>query len=315
MYHKKAQTNYDADLDAGTEHYLDHQAEYHDIAVADAATDGVKVNVRDLEAPIKHLSVTEMTPEQLAKNAAKYEEMGWEIDEQLVEQAKNMLLSLPLIHRTSNERILRPHKAELAETEAVPTPQSILHRDGFLDRHDAHHNTFRLDRQLDLDEYVFMGWGAPLAEHDSSFIAQAREGLLIDPELLFSEDCVVTPIDLATMVEGYAMDGGVTDRETEDIAKEYLETVVSGAAWLEIAARRLAKHIQENPRQAMELTLESLGEVKFRGKMPRSAVIGTLDLDDKAEYKLYEDTVRVETGGHVALKRPKLRNRVLRKRH
>jgi hypothetical protein len=145
------------------------------------------------------------------------------------------------------------------------------------------HNTYLLDKQLNLDEYVFMSWGRP----HSSYLEQC---ILIDPKILFDEACVVTPQDIADQLRSHKVSlSGVSQMSQLSIIEEaYLSTVVSGKDWLEIIARRYAKEMLENPTLIAPIELTNtftLGEIKYRREIPRWAILGIMQVSDLEEYR------------------------------
>lgn len=248
--------------------------------------------------PIGGVRVDQLTKEQLASNAANYEEMSWELEPNIVEQARRILMSIPLVHRTPVQRF-SGEAVDQTTLYDTPVPQSYLYSSG------EGGNTYALDRQMQLDEYVFMGWGAITSEERDSFLRQARYAVLVDPELLLRDDVIVTPNDISWDVHQRVMDHGVASAKPEDAEaiEEYLASAVRGKDWLEIAARRLAKHMQENPDKQYEIDIEHLGEIKHHGPIDASAIIGTVDMQDNDEYQAYCDYVDSVTNGVIGLRK------------
>lgn len=244
----------------------------------------------DPNAPVEAIDITKLSPEQLAENAARYPEMSWDLDPAFVAQIKEALLKLPLLHSTSSTRFNAGGGVSSQGTPDTPVSQSVLQELGIFDDVEPvelglhmPHNTYLLDKQLNLDEYVFMSWGRP----HSSYLEQC---ILIDPKILFDEACVVTPQDIADQLRSHKVSlSGVSQMSQLAIIEEaYLSTVVSGKDWLEIIARRYAKEMLENPTLIAPIELRdtfTLGEIKYRREIPRWAILGVMQASDLEEYK------------------------------
>ncbi len=159
----------------------------------------------------------------------------------------------------------------------------------------------RWTRQADLDEFVFMSWGGIYADH-GSFLGGSRYAVLIEPDLLQDPHCVVTPTDIAQHVDDGVMDRGLElgDRQdARELRDEYFGKMVTGRDWLEIEARRIAKRVADGEISLDDLgklSADDLGEVKFFGEVPRSAVIASLDTHDSKEYGMYRKYNKGRTG-------------------
>lgn len=236
-----------------------------------------------------------VSAEKLSENAAKYPEMSYEIDSQLLEQVRQKLLKLPLVHRTK-ARELAPGPVKTEGGFRAPVPYSWLSQ---ASNHKADGNTYGLDLQTDLDEYVFMSWGGIYGER-KSFLAGSRYAVLVSSDLLMDPRCVVTPLDVGAVASGKVMDKGlvVSDRRAaRELRDEYFDKMVTGADWVEIESRRIAKRIMDGNASLDnlgELAMEDLGEVKFLGEVPRSSVIASVDT--ATEYPDYRDFIKTETG-------------------
>lgn len=241
-------------------------------------------NTATFETPQEVTQVIESTRPDLPANAARYEEMGWtDITPEAHDQARAILLQLPLVHRTGHQRFSgqRPEDESVID---VPAPKVMLSPD-FED------NTYRLDHELDLDEYVFMGWGAPLSGDRNSFLGKNDYAVLVDSKLLLDERCVVTPKDIVEHLDSDILYDGIAKATTEDVngISAYFRSMVSGTDWLEIVTRRVARAIQDG--KPIELVLESFGEIKFKGAIPERAIIAGMDVRTE-EYELYRKHVQ-----------------------
>lgn len=213
-----------------------------------------------------------------------------QLEDAEIESAKGALLTLPLVHRTNHPRFDEdPHNDKGVSLYDTPVPYSYLPAN-------TKGNTFPLDEELNLDEYVFMAWGAVTPAHDTKdFLEGADTAVLIDPAILESDKCIVTLSDLvmyASINQPVNEIMGLNKLGVES----YLQTVVSGKDWLSIQALLLAAAKKEGrgPEMMHELTL---GEVKYRGEIPPSAIIASLDLQDRAEYEMYSEHVLGATMG------------------
>ena len=251
------------------------------------------------EARIPQKLAKLLTPEALRRNASNYPEMRYDLPEALVEGIRKRLLELPLVHRTDAARFSeRPGSKPTVYDEPVPHSYLVSESEDA----ETHGNTFQLDRDLDLDEFVFLSWG----EVFSGYV-DGRYALLVSPELLLSPDCLVTPDDIAEVVSSKALHKGVgklDDKSREEIEKEYLSKIVSGRDWIEIEARRIAKMIVDGvPEEEAYSTFNGLGEIKYRGRIPKSMILAHLDLKDSRQYPQYRDHIREKTG--FILEKPK----------
>ncbi len=240
-------------------------------------------------------------PTKLEENARRYEELTWtDLDPETLEKTRQILLNIPLIHRTPNQRFSgdAPEERTLYDT---PVPAD--HLDGISG---IENNTYMLDQQLGLDRYVFMGWGSAQEEERFGFLGSAKNAILIDSKLLFDPKCVVTPKDVAEHV-GWRTFGKGTKagffrpQKTMDEACaifEYRGTMVSGADWFEIVARRITRSVMDG--KPMRVGLSDLGEIKFDGPIPSSAVLGTVRTDTE-DYDQYERYIEELTGGSLDL--------------
>lgn len=228
-----------------------------------------------------------VSAEKLSENAAKYPEMSYEIDSQLLEQVRQKLLKLPLVHRTkTRELVSGPVKTEGGFRS--PVPYSWLTQ---ASNQKAAGNTHGLDLQNDLDEYVFMSWGGIYGERNS-FLAGSRYAVLVSSDLLMDPRCVVTPLDVAGVVSGKIMDRGLVVSDwsaARDLRDEYFDKMVTGADWVEIESRRIAKRIVDG-----NASIDDLGEIKFLGEVPHSSVIASVDTS--TEYPDYRNFIKTETG-------------------
>lgn len=238
-----------------------------------------------------------ITPQQLAENAAEYPEMTYDIGPELLKDVKIRLMRLPLVHRTNAPRLAA---GEVSDTRGFdnPVPHSWVKQQA---GHRPEGNTYGLDQQADLDEFVFMSWGGIYGER-GNFLRGSRHAVLIDPNLLLDPHCVVTPTDIAQHAGDKVMKYGLstTDREaSRELRDKYFGKMVTGRDWLGIESRRIAKRIvdgQATIEDLGKLSAEDLGEVKFFGEIPRSSVIASLDTRDSKEYDMYREYIGTEAG-------------------
>lgn len=240
---------------------------------------------------IHHLSA-----EQLDRNAAAYPEMKMDLDQAKIDQAKPMLMKLPLVHRTRAQRL----SSEPVEGHTLydgPTPSSYLSDD--IRQHD---NTYALDEELGLDDFVFLSWGAVYPEEVSSFLAGSQFAMLVDATALLDSGCLVTPHDIASSVSDRTMTEGleaVRPVDREQVESEYLDKIVRGCDWLEIEARRIVARSLADPTGELELTTETMGEIKYKGEIPRSRIIAVIDTHAVGEYDQYRQYIHDEVGASL----------------
>jgi hypothetical protein len=240
-----------------------------------------------------------LTTEDIRRNANNYPEMKYDLPEALVDSIRERLLQLPLVHRTDAARFSE-NPGAVTSLYGEPVPHSYLVSEK--ENVERHGNTFQLDRDLDLDEFVFLSWGEVFSGYVGGSYA-----LLVSPELLFSPDCLVTPDDISGAVSSKELRKGVgklDDKSRAEIEKEYLGKIVSGRDWLEIVARRIAQMIVDGvPEEEAYSARSGLGEIKYRGRIPRSMILAHLDLEDNAQYPQYRDHIKEKT--HFILEKPK----------
>ncbi|MCC7289537.1 hypothetical protein IT414_04090 [bacterium] len=233
--------------------------------------------------------------EKLLENARNYPEMGFDLDPELVSYVRDILLLLPLVHRTDAKRISSEPVSGGSLYDSI-VPQSYMHGAG-----SDSDNTFELDRDLDLDEFVFMAWGAIYPQERGHFLAGVRNAALISSSLLLDPRCIVSPDDISSIISYHDLKTGIKSldqKERQAIQEEYLDKLVTGRDWLEIEARRIAKQLTDNPQDLdiAKLFAGDLGEIKFFGEIPRSKIIAIVDTHDKHEYDLYRKQIEEETG-------------------
>jgi chaperonin cofactor prefoldin len=281
--------------------YLRNGSYYESSALVDASQAGVKINrgadtqdeldeavwekamrIIGIDTNVLYtkeaiLPLTALSSEDLAQNAASYPEMSWELDPESIQQAKNVLMSLPLIHGRDYDD--QHGNEELPSRDLVPLV--VVEKEQEKDDtsiQDLGGRTFALDRQLGLDQYVFMSWGWPYSDVDDNFI-------FISPSLLLDDRCIVTPHDVVETVQTDRLSANNIVRPKDfDNIDEYLASAVTGKDWVEIVARRLAKHIKENPDTPANLGDLNLGEIKFQGTVHQENQIGALDHSDLHVY-------------------------------
>ena len=237
-----------------------------------------------------------ITEEQLDGNALRYEEMHWDIDPELLDEAKQRLMQLPLVHRTDTDRFKTDRGTDggwpyrgLAPASYISNGEEV-HTD----------NTHGLDYDLGLDKFVFFNWGAVYADDTQHFLRGKNTVVLVDPSLIMSPETFVTPNDIAEHTSNYSMDTGygLSSWEDRQGLRSYMQTMVRGSDWFEIAARRVAKSMEEGDDKGVESALDaySLGEIKHHGEVSSSKIIGVLDLGNRKEYEMYCQHIKEATG-------------------
>ena len=137
-------------------------------------------DAEDVQANIPPKLRSLLSPAALKRNADGYEEMDLDLPRELVDAIKERLLKLPLVHRTDVRRFSDSPGPETTIYDE-PVPHSFLLSEG--NNPEEVGNTYKLDQDLDLDEFVFLSWGEVYA----GFV-EGRYALLISPEVLFSPD-------------------------------------------------------------------------------------------------------------------------------
>lgn len=241
-----------------------------------------------------------LTEDDIRQNVKNYQEMQYDLPEELVEDIKKRLMGLYLVHVTSSTRF-----SSSPVTQSTLYDEPIPYSHLFIEGEKSHkiHNTYKFDQDLDLDEFVFLSWGDVI----SDFIG-GRYAILISPQLLLSSHCLVTPDDAAWIIGSRELEkkgfDELGEKSKKEFTEEYLNKIVTGKDWLEIQARRIAKTVVDGMPLDKALELDtSLGEVKFLGPIPRGMIIGTLDLKDRDQYRQYWQYVRETTG--FILEKPK----------
>lgn len=267
--------------------------------------DQLNINIkmtRTIDKP--RISINDLMQDQLELNDTSgrwIPELYWELSDESLESARNILMQLPLVHRTHVQRFSgdQPMNETLYDT---PVPASFLETD----TPSGGDNTYKADHELGLDQYTFLGWGGVLHEESGDFLGDADFAVLVSPEILFDDNCVVTQRDVATFLPEDTLHDGIEGNDhARAMAERYLETVVGGKVWFEVITRRVAKAIEDQ--DPIDLSLETLGEIKYRGPIPRGAIIGAMDIRS-AEYEQYIDHIsefsrgllRLKTAGYLA---------------
>ncbi len=206
------------------------------------------------------------TPDQLEANALAYPVMQQEVssrDERLIADIAHELLRIPLTHGTN-----MPDDAEIMLRNGVQA--SGLHAEI------AHAWSFPLDISLGLNNYVFMNWGIP----DGNY---GRHHVLVAARALLHQDTIVTPTDITKQSTSLSDRDNIyakldPDRQAH-IKAHYFGRMVTGAAWLEIAARNVYRHKQANPDQPYPvLTVAGMGEIKRFGAIAAHEITGRYTL-------------------------------------
>lgn len=201
-----------------------------------------------------------VSEDKLTANVANYPEMQMEVsssEEAKIALIKEQLLDVPLVHTTSYPKIadikaegLRPY-ADLGDT--------------------SHSHTCQLDQELGLGEYTFFHWGE--LNH-----AYGKYHILFDAHEIIGGKTIVTPQDIAQTVGRLMLDYSFAELESslqERVQQDYLDKMLRGGDWLEITARRVLQHTRLYPEQPFLLKhAMALGEVKYLGTAPSSAIIG-----------------------------------------
>lgn len=277
------------------QHYQDNKETYFEAALIDAAKAGISINTQDPLALKKAIwkkdNVTEgqtplslvetfnlddITAEELESNLQAYPEMSWQFDETTLKAAKNKIASIPLTHFTEEPSILVADENEI-KTLVLFSHRS-LHQKGLIrkefDGEGIKGFSYDVDQALGLDRFVFMCLGAPYPnQHENT-----KSGILIlDASILLDENCLITPSDISLHCPDVYNAGTVESSEGINALQSFRSSVVSGKGWLEILARRVAKHSEESPNIPFPIKdCFTLGEVKYRGAVPGQAITGIL---------------------------------------
>lgn len=210
--------------------------------------------------------------ERITQNAERYPEMQRELTsgEKLgVEVVKRRLLKLPLSHST---------KADFQKIE-----QSGIHTFTTISQDPNNgHSTLALDESLGLGEYVFMHLGGIQKK------SYGRKHVLVDPAAVFeSPNTIVTPFDINDTAFRY-VDAPIEslDDKGKEIVEAYLDSMVTGKAWLDIIARRALQKMLRNDKIPLIHSLKStaeFGEIKHYGNITPDILIGFVD-DEEGEH-------------------------------
>lgn len=231
-----------------------------------------------IDVPIEEINILHLSPEVLKENAANYPQMAYDIDPMNLEKVRDALLKLPLFHATESRRFSSSRDRTTPDT---PISQGAAERLGLYDAL-TEKRKFRspyLNKQLNLDEYVFMSWGQPVYGRFS----REAHAVMIDPSILLDEKCIVTPTSLVKTApitnRGLINNGVSAEADVDIIREEYVSKVVTGKDWLEIMAREIAYRFESGkgePLQAYRIP-DLLGEIKYPGQIPRSKIMGVMD--------------------------------------
>lgn len=231
----------------------------------------------DIDEPIEEINILHLSPEALKENAANYPQMAYEVDPLNLEKVRDALLKLPLFHATESRRFSAGGDRATPDT---PISQGAADRLGLYDAL-TEKRKFRspsLNKQLNLDEYVFMSWGQPV---HGRFSREAH-AVMIDPSILLDEGCIVTPASLVKttpITNRGLLDNGVSaEANVNIIREEYVSKVVTGKDWLEIMAREITYRFESGKGEPLQVHRMSdlLGEIKYPGQIPRSKVMGVM---------------------------------------
>jgi len=207
----------------------------------------------------------------LDRNAANYDEMqdGAFTPEELVDVAKvkTHLRKVPVVRATRNT--VAPDESGLLQF--VGTGNFILPAEMHPPDDES---TYDLDRSLNLDEYTFWNWGV------SPYAVYGDHHIVVTPDDDFWRNSVVTPSDIGAALAKRYWDPleDVWDKQDEEnkgnITRKYLDRMVRGEDWLEIAARRTYRFLSALRKdgeplalgvEVLGLGLHGSGEVKHHG--------------------------------------------------
>ena len=220
------------------------------------------------EAYIPNIELTE-----LRENAQRYEEMAWDIPQKRIDEAKMNLRKLTLFHMSNRLPIERYNPSN---TKLMPF-SSICEMRGSTWEQSRLHNSFRLDKHLGLTEYVFMSYGAPDTAYGS-------RGIQISADMLEDERCIASPSDIRRSVDAYTFHRGIEIPEDMETVAKYRASLVTGRDWLEILARRIARHPGDMTESiSMSVSEGALGEIKYRGTIPPKYIMDYLDVSSSWE--------------------------------
>ena len=293
-------------------HWENNMSTYYNSALIEAAKEGVSIKTndyfalekaqwqaanigegQDLYSPVEAMRIDTLTNEELERNLQQYPEMAWEFSDDELATARRSITRLPLTH-TTQEGTLLDSFGESASTGIFSF--SKLQEEGLLATEYGSKGvrgfTATLDEKMGLHNYVFMCLGAPYpSPHDDG-----RAGVaVIASDLLYDERCIVTPDDIAHICPDVFHGDGIEYQRDLDSLEKYRNAVVSGKGWVEILARRLARHQRESP--DMPYPIENcltLGEIKFREEVPSTAITAMLTSEEAVqEYmrQLHDNTI------------------------
>ncbi|NCU29065.1 hypothetical protein EOM60_00440 [Candidatus Saccharibacteria bacterium] len=271
-------------------HYLQNQGDLYDAAIVDADEKEIRINVpaeviarakwRDKHlaendsnfAPIEKYNLNRITEEQLDANAKSYfDKLYRNLSPEEIEEARRVILEIPLTHFMNGDI-----QAIGDDTGALHSHRSLtdnnIRTKSYFDKGDDGVSTltFGADIAMGLDNYVFMCLGAPYMNGRNDVNSKI---ILINPSLLLEEGCLVTPTDIMEFGEEISDIEGISSDKALDQAEKYFRSVVRGADWVEILARRFAYWRKDNPGKPFEIkSCFDLGEIKYKKMVPSSEV-------------------------------------------
>lgn len=290
-------------------HQYENQDIYFNAAIIEASKDGVNIVTEDTDAlvkatwqqdhipegghiysPIEHLTIADISTEELEANLHSYPEMSWDIPEEEILRAKELYLSIPLTHATESRPLIEAicdkridtgilcHK-QLDDANVLSTSYSDDGIKGF---------SFDTDKAMGLDNYVFMCSGPAYTRKVHDELASV---IMINPAIQLDDACIVTPNDLLRQTSVNSSSGIESDTHVKEF-QDYRASMVSGRGWVELMARRIAKFSENNP--GMQYPVDSaftFGEIKYRGEVPVSAILKVLKSDEAID--TYYDELRM----------------------
>lgn len=215
--------------------------------------------------PIRHIAKHKSKDNYLRK----IQEIG-KIDNKELKKAKNFVDNLPLYH-CINFRNFKRTPTLLKEGICSVNMLNNKKKENIINR------TFEFDKNLGLDNYVFLGALRPYSVDPL---------LLINPEILNSEETLVTPNDIITYhfphpenSKGFKSCSSIDEllKKSNEKIKEYSDDLLIGPHFKEYFARKLAsqglKYFKEEYFSNKNMTHF---EVKVLNKIDINQIIGII---------------------------------------
>lgn len=170
-----------------------------------------------------------------------------------------LLDGLPLTHSTEPESLNTIQNSAIKPAKVLPEGK-LTH-------------TLPLDESLGLDEYAFASWGDT---HKHSIYGSSTL-LLCTEKILLSDETIASPYDI-TLHIGAGTNFPYTELNKTDTEhlEAYLQTLVTGERWLEIAARNALRIALKGAVPVISHTKLNTGEIKHKGAIDSAHIQGVL---------------------------------------